>query len=130
MPTSPTLPASHAALLTAPGFGHLATIRPDGRPRSHVMWFDWDGTTLRFTHTTRRAKYDDLRRHAAIAFSVVDPRDPYRFVEVQGTATVRPDPGAAFCLALQDRYGVRFPVGDPDLRVVVEVAPERFYTKG
>jgi PPOX class probable F420-dependent enzyme len=130
VPTSTTLPASHAALLTAPGFGHLATVQADGRPRSHVMWFDWDGTTLRFTHTVTRGKYRDLGEHPGVAFSVIDPQDPYRFVEVQGTATVRPDPGAAFCLALQERYGVTFPVGDPGHRVVVEVAPERFYTKG
>ena len=50
------IPEEYESLLERPVFGHLATVRPDGRPQVNPMWFDWDGELLRFTHTTKRQK--------------------------------------------------------------------------
>ncbi|MFJ5531280.1 pyridoxamine 5'-phosphate oxidase family protein [Streptomyces sp. NPDC093261] len=43
-PSTLLVPESHRDLLTRPLFGHLATIRPDGRPQANPMWFAWRGT--------------------------------------------------------------------------------------
>ena len=81
----PEVPASHADLLVPPTFAHLATVRPDGSPQSSVMWFAWDGSRIRLTHTSARQKFANLSREPRVALSIADPDDQYRFLEVRGT---------------------------------------------
>ncbi|PRY57022.1 PPOX class probable F420-dependent enzyme [Knoellia remsis] len=105
---STRVPADLAPLLEAPNYGHVATVRPDGSPQVNPMWFLWDRDTdtIRFTHTTNRAKYRNLQANPAMAMEVLDPENPYRFVEVRGrlVETV-PDPEGAFYPVLGARYG-------------------------
>jgi PPOX class probable F420-dependent enzyme len=127
MTPEPVPPASHIDLLTRPLFGHLATVRPDGSPQSSVMWFEWNGTRLRFTHTSRRQKFTNLATEPRVAMSVTDPDNPYRFLEVRGTVeSVEPDLDAQFYRSLQRRYGMDYDITDADARVVLAIAPERF----
>ena len=96
----------HVDLLERTLFAHLATVRPDGAPQSNVMWFEWDGQDVRFTHTTTRQKYRNFEHEPRVAFSVLGPDNPYRFVEVRGdVATIEADPGGTFYRHLQERYG-------------------------
>jgi PPOX class probable F420-dependent enzyme len=91
------------------------------------MWFAWDGDVARFTHTSTRQKYRNVRHEPRVAFSVHDPENPYRFIEVRGDVTsIEPDPDGAFYVELQERYGVRFPVTDAAVRVVITVQPTGF----
>lgn len=127
MPSSEP-PASHADLLERPLFAHLATVRPDGAPQSSVMWFAWDGSRLRLTHTTTRQKYVNLRREPRVALSIADPDDEYRFLEVRGTveSIEDDDADASFYQSLQRRYGQSYKITDADTRVVVTIRPEAF----
>lgn len=126
MPSS-TLPESHADLLERPLFAHLATVRPDGAPQSSVMWFAWDGEHVRFTHTSERQKFRNLAHEKRVAFSVADPDDPYRHLEVRGeVVAIDSDPGVDFYKSLQRRYGREYPVHDANVRVVVTVRPTAF----
>ena len=127
MPSS-TLPASHADLLEKPLFAHLATVRPDGAPQSSVMWFVWDGEVVRFTHTSARQKFKNVKHEPRVAFSVADPENPYRFLEVRGeVVSIEPDtPDAAFYQSLQQRYGQSYPITDADVRVILTVQPTGF----
>lgn len=97
MPTT-RVPGSHVDLLERPVFAHLATIRPDGAPQSSVMWFAWDGSRLRLTHTKTRQKFANLQHEPRVALSISDPDDEYRFLEVRGTveAIVDDDAVASF----------------------------------
>jgi PPOX class probable F420-dependent enzyme len=124
---SSTLPESYVRLLEQPLFAHLATVRPDGSPQSNVMWFAWDGAQLRFTHTSARQKFRNLEAEPRVALSIIDPDDPYSFLEVRGrVASVEPDPGGAFYKELQQRYGMEYPVHDADVRIVVTVQPDDY----
>jgi PPOX class probable F420-dependent enzyme len=121
------VPASHADLLERPLFAHLATIRPNGAPQSSVMWFAWDGSRIRLTHTSTRQKFANLAHEPRVALSIADPDDPYRFLEVRGTVeTVEQDQGAEFYRSLQRRYGMDYPILDADVRVVITIRPERY----
>ena len=125
--TTPNVPATHVDLLEKPLFAHLATVRPDGAPQSSVMWFGWDGSRVRFTHTRTRQKFRNLAHDARVAFSIRDEANPYRFLEVRGEVeSIEPDPGGAFYVTLQRRYGVEFPVLDADVRVVITVRPTKY----
>jgi len=121
-------PATHAGLLQRPLFAHLATVRPSGAPQSSVMWFDWDGSRLRFTHTKDRQKFVNLNKDPRVAVSIADPDDPYRFLEVRGTvdAIDDDDEAASFYVSLQERYGKPRPIPPNHGRVVISVRPTRF----
>jgi PPOX class probable F420-dependent enzyme len=124
---STTLPSSHADLLDRSLFAHLATVRPGGEPQSSVMWFAWDGTHLRFTHTRGRQKFRNLAHEPRVAVSVHDPDDPYRHLEVRGeVVSIDADADAEFYLGLQRRYGMSYPATDAPERVVVTVRPTAF----
>lgn len=91
------LPESHRDLVERPLFAHLATLRPDGSPQSSVMWFAWDGTRVRFSHTSTRQKYRNLLRDGRVSFHLQDPDNPYRTLEVRGQVeSMDPDPDAVF----------------------------------
>jgi PPOX class probable F420-dependent enzyme len=123
----PEAPASHADLLGKPTFAHLATVRPDGAPQSSVMWFGWDGSRIRMTHTRTRQKFANLAAEPRVALSIADPADGYRFLEVRGVVEkIDDDPGGEFYRSLQRRYGLDFPILDADVRVIITIRPERY----
>src|SRR2546427_8323079 len=62
-------------ILHSKQFAHLATIGPDGAPQSSPMWFLWDGEYIKFTHTTTRKKYQNIRRDPRVAVSITDADD-------------------------------------------------------
>jgi PPOX class probable F420-dependent enzyme len=125
------VPEGFEDLLDRPLFGHLATTRPDGTVQVNPMWFDWDGSRLRFTHTTYRQKYRNVTAHPEVAMSIHDPDNPYRYLEVRGVVEeIVPDPTAEFYLKLNDRYSgplSEVPADAPD-RVILVVRPT-FYGK-
>jgi PPOX class probable F420-dependent enzyme len=117
----PEAPASHVDLLEQPTFAHLATVRPDGSPQSSVMWFAWDGSRIRLTHTSTRQKFANLSREPRVALSIADPDDQYRFLEIRGTVEA-----IAEDRSLQRRYGMDYPILDADVRVIITIRPDRF----
>jgi len=121
-------PASHADLLDKPTFAHLATIRPDGSPQSSVMWFAWDGEHLNMTHTKNRQKFRNLHEDPRLALSILDPEDPYRFLEVRGVleSIENDDEVASFYQSLQRRYGSVYPISDADVRVILHIKPTKY----
>jgi PPOX class probable F420-dependent enzyme len=120
-------PESHGDLLKRALFGHLATVRPDGSPQSSVMWFDWDGEVLRFTHTRTRQKFRNFTAEPRVALSIHDPDDEYRMLEVRGRVeAIDDDPGGEFYRRTAQRYGGDDRVRDADVRVVVVVRPTSF----
>ena len=122
------LPDSYRDLLERPLFAHLATVRPDGSPQSSVMWFAWDGSRLRLTHTRSRQKFANLAAEPRVALSVADPDDQYRFLEVRGRVeTIEDDDGkASFYRSLQARYGMDYEITDAAERVIITIKPETF----
>jgi PPOX class probable F420-dependent enzyme len=117
------IPEDLADLLERPLFGALATVRPDGTAQNNPMWFELVDGTIRFTHTTKRAKYRNLQANPSMSLLVIDPDDPMRFIEVRGTLVEAvPDPTGAFYVRLGQRYGnpdQQPPPDSPDRVVLV-----------
>lgn len=122
---SALVPDGFQDLLDRPLLAHLATVRPDGTPQVNPMWFAWDGVRLRLTSTVHRYKHRNVLANPAVAASVTDPADPYRYVELRGVVErIDPDPDGVFWLRLARRY--ENPTGlPPDVadRVVYVVRP-------
>ena len=107
------VPARYHDLLERPLYAVLGTVRPDNTAQASPMWFEFepeageDGAgQLRFTHTTKRAKYRNLQHNPSMSLAIPDPEMPYRYVEVRGRLVeVIPDPTGAFYVRLGQRYG-------------------------
>jgi PPOX class probable F420-dependent enzyme len=123
----PKIPENYQDLLESTALAHVATIGPDGEPQNNPVWFGWDGEHVKFSQTKGRQKYRNLGRDPRIAFSIVDPENPYRYLEIRGeVARVEEDPDIAFISAMAKKYmGVdRYPYHRPgDERVVIFVKP-------
>jgi PPOX class probable F420-dependent enzyme len=103
---SSVIPEDYERLLIEPFYGSLGTIRPDNTVQVSPMWFLYDGDTIRFTHTTKRAKYRNLQSNPSMSLAVFDPKNEYKYVEVRGRLQeVIPDPTGAFYVVLGKRYG-------------------------
>lgn len=125
---SELIPSDYAALLERPNYGHLGTIRPDDTVQVNPMWFEYDGRNLRFTHTRKRAKFRNLQHNPSMSLSIIDPENPFRFLELRGTLVdVEPDPTGAFYVRLGKRYGnpAQQPPPDSADRVVLVMSIEK-----
>ena len=110
-------------ILHSKAFAHLATIGPDGAPQSSPMWFLWDGEHLKFTHTTNRKKYQNIRRDPRVAVSITDVDDPYTYAEFRGIVErIEEDPTGAFYDTLAKHYGVPWRYsGDPRVILYMKI---------
>lgn len=103
---STQIPEKYRRLFEGPNFGSLGTIRPDDTVQVSPMWFELQDGTLRFTHTTTRAKYRNLMQNPSMSLAVMDPDAPVHYAEARGRLLeVVPDPTGAFYDRLHRRYG-------------------------
>jgi PPOX class probable F420-dependent enzyme len=127
-------PESHLDLLERPLFAHFATVARDGTPRVNPMWFLWDNDAgvLKLTHTNERHNFRNLRNNPNVAFSIVDPDDQYRYMQLRGVVdNVEDDPTGAFYQTLQQRYrGTTSEVPDKNVRVKITIKPTGFKVRG
>jgi PPOX class probable F420-dependent enzyme len=126
-PAAVALNDATRALLDARPFAVLTTINPDGGPQSSVVWLERDGDEILFTTLRERRKGRNLARDPRLSLVLVDPEDPYRFVEIRGRATLTDDPENALGHKLTRAYlGQPAPDDPPGTRrVVVRVTPMR-----
>ncbi len=115
-------------LVERPLFAALGTIRPDDTVQVNPMWFEFDGEHLRFTHTTKRAKYRNLQHNPSMSLSIIDPDNEFRYLELRGSLVgVEPDPTGAFYVRLGQRYGNAGQQPPPDSadRVILVMSIEK-----
>lgn len=108
-------------ILQSKAFAYLATIGSNGEPQSSPMWFLWDGEYIKFTHTTNRKKYQNIKRDPRVSISITDVDVPYIYAEFRGVVErIEDDPGGIFFNTLAKRYG--YPIRNPsDPRVILYV---------
>jgi len=125
---NPIIPEGYEDILESTALAHVATIGPHGEPQCNPVWFDWDGEHVKVSQTKTRQKYQNLNRDRRIALSIVDPENPFRYLEIRGEVTrVEEDPNIDFISSMAKKYlGLdRYPYHQPgDERVVVFVRPE------
>ena len=116
------IPESRTRLLIEPNFAMLGTIRPDDTVQVNPMWFLYDGEHIRFTHTTKRAKFRNLQRNPSMSMMVFDPDHPLTYIELRGRLVeVVPDPTGDLYVRLGRRYGNPDQQPPPDIADRVEL---------
>jgi len=114
-------------LLDGKNFATVATLNADGSPQTSVMWVARDGDTVLFSTTTARLKARNMARDPRVSISIFATENPYRTVEIRGTAELSEDPGRTVQRAISHKYLGQDPPAEPAevVRVVVRVTPER-----
>ncbi len=124
-----TIPAEFNNLLESKALANIATIGPKGEPQNNPVWFEWDGSHIMFSQTKGRQKFHNLQREPRVAVSIVDPNDPYRYLEVRGKVVrVDEDPDKQFINKMAKKYLDQdvYPWNQPgDERVVIVIEPEK-----
>ena len=115
-------------------FATLATVGADGGPQVTPVWFDWDGTHLRFNTAKGRVKDRNMRRTPKVALAILDPDNPYRYLQIKGRIVETTESGAdAHIDSLAKKYmGLEtYPMHQPGVsRVIYKIEPLRFSTMG
>jgi PPOX class probable F420-dependent enzyme len=129
-----SIPDAFKDLTEKKAFATLATVNADGTPQVTPVWFDYDGTHVRFNTAKGRVKDRNLRKNPAVALVVMDPDNPYRYIQVKGKVAEVTESGAdAHIDALAKKYmGVdKYPYRRPgEVRVIYKIRPERVQTMG
>jgi PPOX class probable F420-dependent enzyme len=123
-----TIPDKFSDLLTEKkAFAHLATLMPDGTPQVTPVWFDYQAGIIRVNTAKGRVKARNMKEGAAVALSIMDPDNPYRYVQVRGRVRRETTEGADSHIdALAKKYLGKdtYPWKQPgEERLTVEIEP-------
>jgi PPOX class probable F420-dependent enzyme len=124
-------PEEYRDLLTEKkAFANLATLMPDGSPQVTPVWFDYDGKVVRVNTAEGRVKARNLKPGAAVALSILDPDNPYRYLQIRGRVRNATRVGAeAHIDSLAKKYlgKDKYPFSRPgEVRVMYEIEPRAF----
>jgi PPOX class probable F420-dependent enzyme len=108
-------------------FASLATTMPDGSPQVTPVWFDYKDGILRVNTAKGRVKARNLKPGAAVALAIMDPDNPYRYIQVRGHVTRVTEEGAAAHIdSLAKKYlgQDKYPFGQPgEVRLTCDIEP-------
>jgi PPOX class probable F420-dependent enzyme len=108
-------------------FAALALTLADGSPQVTPVWFGWDGTHLILNTARGRVKDRVMKRGGQVALLIVDPADPYRYVQIRGRVIDETEVGGydTICdLQLKYRGNRDYPKVPGQVRVTYKVLPE------
>jgi len=129
------IPAAFHDLLTEKkAFANLATIMPDGTPQVTPVWFDYANGHIRVNTAKGRVKARNMKEGSAVALSILDPDNAYRYLQVRGKVVhVTEDGAVAHIDSLAKKYLGKdvYPWHNPkDVRTIYEIAPMSVQTMG
>ena len=117
------IPEKYKDLFQKRAFASLATLMPDGRPQVTPVWCDIDGEHVIFNSARGRQK-----------LAVIDPENPYRYLEIRGRVVEITEEGAAEHInKMAKKYlGVdKYPYAQPgEVRVLYKIKPEHATVMG
>jgi PPOX class probable F420-dependent enzyme len=68
-------------------FANLALVMRDGSPQVTPVWFDYRDGKIRVNTARGRVKARIMKQGTPVALSIMDPDNPYRYVQVRGKIT-------------------------------------------
>ena len=126
-PPSIGQPPKDSDLLGPPHFAHVATVSSTGQPRSSVVWHrraaGGGENDIEFWTGAETLKTLHLRRNPAVAVSIHDEADPYRYTEVRGAAEITAVDNHDLLDELTPHYWQleKYPAEEPMAGVVIRV---------
>ena len=87
-------PEQYLDLFQKKAFAAFTTLMPDGGPQTTPVWVDYQNGEVWVNSAVGRRKDKNVRRDPRVALSIMDPDNPYRYVEVRGTVVTITGDGA------------------------------------
>jgi PPOX class probable F420-dependent enzyme len=113
-------------------FANLATTMPDGSPQVTPVWFDFTNGHIRVNTAKGRVKARNMKQGSHVALAILDPDNPYRFIQIRGTVARATEKGAdAHIDSLAKKYlgKDKYPFRQPgEQRIMYEIVPESVHT--
>jgi PPOX class probable F420-dependent enzyme len=131
---SQTIPEKYRDLFTKRAFASLGTLMPDGRPQVTPVWVDLEGDLVLFNSAKGRQKDKNVRRDPRVSLAIIDPENPYRYLEIRGRVVEITEQGGSDHIdKMAKKYlGVdKYPYGQPsEVRVIYKIQPEHTTVMG
>jgi PPOX class probable F420-dependent enzyme len=131
---SQSIPDKYRDLFTKRAFASLATLMPDGSPQVTPVWVDLEGDLVLVNTARGRQKDKNMRRDPRVAMAIIDPENPYRYLEIRGRVAEITEEGAdAHIDKMAKKYlgADKYPYRQPsETRVIFKIQPERVNTMG
>ena len=128
------IPEEYRDLFQRRVFASLVTLMPDGSPQVTPVWCDFDGNHVLINTAKGRQKHLNLSRDPRVALTMMDPDNPYRYLEVRGSVEEVTEEGAwdhihkmAKKYLDQDKYPYSQPGG---VRLLVKIKPQGYSSMG
>ena len=83
--------ADQDKFISSQRWGVVTTLRRDGSPANSVIFYARVGDELLFSTTMDRIKAKTIAHDARVALTVLDEGAPFRYVTVEGKATLHRD---------------------------------------
>jgi hypothetical protein len=132
---SQAIAASHLDLIEGPYVATLTTLNPQGAPENTVVWCSWDGQHVLVNTADGRRKPQNVRRDPRVALTVIDPKNPFRWLDVRGVVEeIVPDADyanidahARLYAGVDQYYGGVAPAEarGTEERIIFKIRPER-----
>jgi len=122
------IPEKYRDLFNKRAFAALSTLMPDGRPQVTPVWCDLEGGLVIFNSAKGRQKDKNVRRDPRVALAIIDPDNPYRYLEIRGRVVEITEEGAdAHIDKMAKKYldADKYPYRQSgEVRVLYKVQPE------
>ena len=107
---------------------------PDGSPQVTPVWVDYDGKHVLVNSAEGRRKDKNLRRDGRVALAIMDPENPYRYLQIRGRVAEITNEGASQHIdKMAQKYlgKDKYPYAQPgEVRVLYKIEPEQTQTMG
>jgi PPOX class probable F420-dependent enzyme len=107
---------------------------PDGSPQTTPVWVDFQDGKVIVNTALGRQKDKNVRRDPRVAITLMDPENPYRYLEVRGKVEEITQDGAAQHIDKMAKKYLgkdKYPFAQPgEQRVLLKVTPEKFSAMG
>ena len=131
---SSVIPEKYRDLFQKKAFANLGTMMPNGRPQVTPVWVDFDGEHVIVNSAKGRQKDRNMRRDPHVALSIIDPDNPYRYLEIRGTVAEITEDGAAKHIDKMAKKYIdqdKYPWSKPgEVRVLYKIRPEHASVMG
>jgi len=128
------IPQNYMDLFNKPAFGVLTTLMPDGSPQTQPVWVDFENGKVLVNSALGRQKDKNMRRDPRVAITLMDPDDPYRYLEIRGKVADITQNGATEHIDKMAKKYLgkdKYPFAQPgEQRVLYKIEPEKIHTMG
>ena len=88
------IPDKAQDLLSRPIIAIITTMMPDGQPQSTAVWVDYDGQYFRVNTARGRQKDRNMTHNAKVTLFLLDPANPFHWMEIRGHVAEVTEEGA------------------------------------